>query len=632
MAAVGGAGAARAAAASSSASGEGNEEDDLGLKEDYQEMSKRQAAAEVERKRRAEARSAEQQRLKEAEAIRKEEAAEMEKAKKAAKMKRAAQRQEERQRKSAAAEEAAREEEAQIELAEAELADHDHERDQLQQKQEAKGGAEEAPEKPAATKSVLVLDGMQRAFGRDKVIETLASVCARGEVPDGIRCTRMPQGGIFLMAPTAFIDACADEMHLAALRGKLGERLLIRRPVRKAAKRQELVRACASRVKFSNRSLSKRDVTADAVIRALTRAQVSAETFHSVTVFSARPSRMGFIQMASPELASKLIATGSLDTNLNGISVKLKLTPFEPDPPKRQAPAAAPAPAQPAAREPKDSDASGSEYEDQEEKFQPVLGRNARRSLARARKREQERQQLEQPQPTNKGAPASAKGQGANSAKEPEKDVQLIAIAERLEALTELVAELSGARAGQAIKSAEAPKKHLSDKRDEPFRVLNAKITALTRQAAQANREIKRLTDENRRLGEELTKIKRFPAVPPEAAEEMRELQRKNANLQSSVADLDDQRQQLAEACDALEKRNEELSNELNKRPATTGARGRKPPVGAATSDAGSRRTRSRSVTQQQQQAERTQLEETQHEEDDAGVVETQRHGGADSL
>jgi DNA repair exonuclease SbcCD ATPase subunit len=162
--------------------------------------------------------------------------------------------------------------------------------------------------------------------------------------------------------------------------------------------------------------------------------------------------------------------------------------------------------------------------------------------------------------------------------------------------------------------------------------VLNAKITALTRQAAQANREIKRLTDENRRLGEELTKIKRFPAVPPEAAEEMRELQRKNANLQSSVADLDDQRQQLAEACDALEKRNEELSNELNKRPATTGARGRKPPVGAATSDAGSRRTRSRSVTQQQQQAERTQLEETQHEEDDAGVVETQRHGGADSL
>jgi hypothetical protein len=42
--------------------------------------------------------------------------------------------------------------------------------------------------------------------------------------------------------------------------------------------------------------------------------------------------------MASPELASKLIATGSLDTNLNGISVKLKLTPFEPDPPKRVMP------------------------------------------------------------------------------------------------------------------------------------------------------------------------------------------------------------------------------------------------------------------------------------------------------
>ncbi len=58
-----------------------------------------------------------------------------------------------------------------------------------------------------------------------------------------------------------------------------------------------------------------------------------------MTVYPARPHRTGFIKMTSPELASKHIATASLVTNLNGVTVKLKLAPFEPSgrhPPPRQ--------------------------------------------------------------------------------------------------------------------------------------------------------------------------------------------------------------------------------------------------------------------------------------------------------
>jgi hypothetical protein len=67
---------------------------------------------------------------------------------------------------------------------------------------------------------------------------------------------RACRGGIFQMVP-AFIDACADEKHLAALRGKLDERLLVRRPARNAAKRQ----GSFEPVRYASSSASARLIT-----------------------------------------------------------------------------------------------------------------------------------------------------------------------------------------------------------------------------------------------------------------------------------------------------------------------------------------------------------------------------------
>ena len=77
----------------------------------------------------------------------------------------------------------------------------------------------------------------------------------------------------------------------------------------------------------------KRDVSQEAIIRALNDAQVKPDTFARVCVFPAR-TRIGYIEMTTQEAARALIAMGKLPVKLGNLWVDLKLSEFAAEPPK----------------------------------------------------------------------------------------------------------------------------------------------------------------------------------------------------------------------------------------------------------------------------------------------------------